>query len=536
MKHKTTKPTITSLQFFQKLRWLDGTPLKIEPYRQRIFSQVLDTRRPDGTPQFNQALLGRGKKNAKSLDLILSAFYCTVVRRAVQGNEALVVAADEAQAGDDLDLAKKLIEVNKDTLGTEFDIFAKELRLKDGSGGIKIIPAGEPGGLHGKQYSFLGVDEVHTAKDWRVLEALQPDPTRRDCLVWVTSYDSVDDEEGQSLHDLKKIGMSGTDPRFYFSWYSGELCTDPAFADFDPEARANPSMSSWPEGRAYLDQQRKRLPSNLYRRLHLILPSTAAGFIDMDRWDAITDPNWREVLHDKSLQVFVGIDAGHKHDSTAIVVVYLDRETQQVRLAFHRVFVPRKGEPLDFESTIGETIRIIKQRYTVVKCLADPWQLQHLMQQLRREQIPIEEYAQSAPNLTAASENLRQLINGGNLVLYPDKAMRLSASRAVAVEIQSRGAWKISKEKASHRIDVIVALAMACYAAVNKQEPIGVVAQLIANARRQQAGPPTRHNPAGLTSPYNHSQMRNGVMGERMALQQRSGREGPTSPYWPRGT
>ena len=42
--------------------------------------------------------------------------------------------------------------------------------------------------------------------------------------------------------------------------------------------------------------------------------------------------------------------------------------------------------------------------------------------------------------------------------------MRLAASRAVAVET-SRG-WRISKEKQSHKIDVIVALAMACHAAV----------------------------------------------------------------------
>ena len=452
MKRKPTTPSITSLDFYSRLKWLDGKPLRIEPYRAKIFSDVLDSVRPDGSPQYNQALLGRGKKNFKSCDLVLAAFYCTVVRRAIQGNTAIVVASDEAQAGDDLDLAKKLVETNRETLGTEFEIMAKELKLKDGSGSIRILPVGDAAGLHGKQYSFLGVDELHTQGDWRLLEALAPDPTRRDTLLWVTSYDSVTDEAGQPLHDLKHLGMSGTDPRFYFSWYSGSYTTDPAFADLDPEARANPSMSSWPEGRDYLVQQKRRLPSNIYRRLHLNEPSTGESFILMSDWDACVDRDWREQLHDKSLNVYVGIDAGHKHDSTAIAAVVFDRETQRVKLVFHRVFVPRKGEPLDFESTIGETIRIIKQRYTVVKCLADPWQLQHLMQQLRREQIPIEEYPQSAPNLTASSENLGQLITNGNLVLYKDAAMRTAASHAVAVEIQGRGAWKIAKEKSSRRI------------------------------------------------------------------------------------
>ena len=45
--------------------------------------------------------------------------------------------------------------------------------------------------------------------------------------------------------------------------------------------------------------------------------------------------------------------------------------------------------------------------------------------------------------------------------------MRLSASRAIAVETV-RG-WRIAKEKQSHKIDVVVALAMSALAAVRRQ-------------------------------------------------------------------
>ena len=89
-------------------------------------------------------------------------------------------------------------------------------------------------------------------------------------------------------------------------------------------------------------------------------------------------------------------------------------------------------------------------------------------QRLARQGIPIEEFPQSTPNLTAASQNLFELINGRNLVAYPDPAMRLAISRAVAIE-SSRG-WRITKEKQSHKIDVVVALAMAAYAAVKTGE------------------------------------------------------------------
>ena len=84
--------------------------------------------------------------------------------------------------------------------------------------------------------------------------------------------------QGTPLHDLKQLGMSGKDKRLLFSWYSGDYCTDPDFADLEPELRANPSSASWAD-QDYLEQQRLKLPPNIYRRLHLNLPSTAESFI-----------------------------------------------------------------------------------------------------------------------------------------------------------------------------------------------------------------------------------------------------------------
>ncbi len=40
---------------------------------------------------------------------------------------------------------------------------------------------------------------------------------------------------------------------------------------------ANPSMASWPEGAAYIEQQRRRLPTHKFRRLHLNLPGAPNG-------------------------------------------------------------------------------------------------------------------------------------------------------------------------------------------------------------------------------------------------------------------
>ena len=272
----------TSLSFFTKLKWLDGRPLldTIEPYRRELFTQALDTFDDHGVPRYNLVLAGRGKKNAKTLDLILAGLFCLLIRESYQGNDCYVLANDEGQANDDLTLAKKLVAINPD-LAAELEPLQKELRRRDGRGSLKILPARDVVGSHGKTACFIGFDEIHGYRNWDILEALAPDPTRPGTICWITSYDTIYQSAGVPLYDLTQAGFAKTDPRMLFSWYSGDRCTDPAFADVEPELRANPSIASWPEGRAYIEQQRRRLPTHKFRRLHLNLPGSPNGaFLD----------------------------------------------------------------------------------------------------------------------------------------------------------------------------------------------------------------------------------------------------------------
>ena len=91
---------------------ITGKPLLVEPYRERIFAEALDTRDADGRPRFNLVLCGRAKKNWKSADLILAALYRFLAWPSVGGNQCYLLANDEGQAGDDLELAVKLIQAN----------------------------------------------------------------------------------------------------------------------------------------------------------------------------------------------------------------------------------------------------------------------------------------------------------------------------------------------------------------------------------------------------------------------------------------
>jgi hypothetical protein len=270
----------TSLEFFGGLKWIDGKPLLLEPYRRRLFMAALDTLGPDGRPAINLVVSGRAKKNWKSTDLVLAALYKLTTSDAPQGSDSFILANDEAQAADDLSLAKKLVAANP-ALVDELEVYQKEICRRDGRGTLKILPAQNTLGQHGKTACFLGYDEIHGYRDYDLFEALAPDPTRQDTLTWITSYDTIFSSPGIPLFDFKAIGFAATDPRMLFSWYSGDKCTDPDFADLPPEQRANPSMASWAEGSRYLDQQKRRLPSHKYRRLHLNLPGAPNGcFLD----------------------------------------------------------------------------------------------------------------------------------------------------------------------------------------------------------------------------------------------------------------
>jgi hypothetical protein len=304
--------------FFNHLVWLDGRALldTIEPYRRAILADVLFSFDSDGAPRYNFALCGRAKKNWKTSDLILAALYRLLVWPSEKGNDSFILANDEGQAADDLSLAKKLIAANP-ILAGEVTVNAKAIDRLDGRGALRILPARDVVGQHGKTYSFAGFDEIHGYRSHDLFEALAPDPSRRDALIWVTSYAGIRHALGIPLYDFMQAGKRGDDHRMYFSWYGGDFTTDPALADAEPERRANPSMSSWANP-GYLEQQRKRLPTHKYRRLHLNLPGAPDGAaFDGDKVMAAIVTGRRRLWREEGREyvAFVDMSGGSSDDA-----------------------------------------------------------------------------------------------------------------------------------------------------------------------------------------------------------------------------
>jgi hypothetical protein len=237
-------------------------------------------------------------------------------------------------------------------------------------------------------------------------------------------------------------------------------------------------LHHWQDDKWLVQMRRELRPGQYLRMIENRFTSNEAAFIDMAEWRKCIDPNAGPLVADRTLPVWVGVDASVKRDSTAIVATTFDRNTNKVRLVAHRIFQPSAKEPLDFEQTIERTIRELCQRFKVRAVHFDPYQMMAVAQRLQKASAPMKEFPQTVPNLTAIGSNLFELIKSSGLIVYPDNALHQAISRAVAVETP-RG-WRISKEKTSHKIDVIVALAMSAYGAIQQShvQPVKIVSPL----------------------------------------------------------
>jgi phage terminase large subunit-like protein len=339
----------------------------------------------------------------------------------------------------------------------------------------------------------------------RLFDEMAVPPTRRIACRLTVTYAGF---EGESdlLEELYKRGMK--QPVVGPSLHAGDGIL--MFWSHEP-------VAPWQTADWLAEMRRSQRPNQYLRMVENRWVTTESNFVAMEDWDRCVDSNNGRHVTNRGLSIWVGVDASVKHDSTAIVAVSWDRPAEKVRLVQHRIFQPSPDDPLNFEDTIEATLLELRARFHVVKVLFDPWQMQSVSQRLRRVGLPIEEYAQSTANLTAASQNLYELVTGGNLAVYSDAAMRLAISRAVAVET-ARG-WRISKEKQSHKVDVVVALAMAAHACVEGQSsaPLRFTPELIAQLQAM----PKYRRPIGDEKAA--AGMR--LWGERRYLQQMKAKE-----------
>jgi len=277
-------------------------------------------------------------------------------------------------------------------------------------------------------------------------------PTRGSNLNLIVSYAGFSEDEDSILYRLYKHGIDQQegveklDKQFLFRWYGEDLYND------IPWVTKN-----------YLTLQRGRLRPNTYARYHQNLwVSGSESFIDSTILDQCTHGHRKGQPF--SGQVCVGIDIGLRHDASAIAVVgRVDSKT--LILVDHKIFVPdeRRHQTLDLESTVERVLLQYHSTYKIKKAIYDPYQFARSAATMKNAGIKMMEFPQTVSNTCEMSETLSDLLHNQRLLLYADKTVRQHLLNARVKETQ-RG-WRLVKAKASRKIDLTVALALACLGA-----------------------------------------------------------------------
>jgi len=438
-----------------------GERWRLEPH-QRAFLHAAFTFDAAGCVGSDTILYSCPKKSGKTT--LNAAVTCWWAFTQEAPNELLIIANDFEQAQDRV--FKTLVGLIKHnpTLARSAVITAKQIVLSN-STTITVL-ASEYAGAAGSNHGFTSWDELwgYTSEPSRRLwEELTPVPTRRNSLRFITTYAGW---EGESdlLWGLYKLGVS---PDEHSDGRGERLDPDlPLFANREARLLAywdhEPRMP-WQTPTYYRSQRRVLRPST-YLRLHENRwTTTETTFLTPELWDPNVDAAHHPLGPNPYLVVHIGVDAGIKHDNAGIVVVARDRG--RFVLVWHRLYKPTPAAPLDLEATVEAELLALAAQFAVQAIYVDPYQMHRSITTLQQAGLPVREFPQTPSNTTRMGQVLYDLLKSRSLVLYPDDELRQQALHTVAVETP-RG-FRLAKEKSSHKIDAIIALAMAAIAAID---------------------------------------------------------------------
>ena len=223
-----------------------------------------------------------------------------------------------------------------------------------------------------------------------------------------------------------------------FSWYSGDFCTDSIFAELPPEQRANPSMSSWSDGMAYLDQQRTRLPTGRFRRLHLNLPGSPEGAaFDQGKILACVVTGRRSLPPEPDRRYFAAVDmSGGSSDDAVLAIAHLDGKVVVIDLVQKQV-----GRPPFNPRDVVRQFAAVMNDYRIFRIYGDAYSGQTFRQDFQSYGIQYEVRSTPASNLY---EGLEPLLNAREIEL-----LDLSTPTEQLVSLVWRGN-RITHEPNSH--------------------------------------------------------------------------------------
>ena len=390
------------------------------------------------------ALLGMPKKSGKSTLAAIVALWYLVTKPMSE----IYILGPDLQQGQLVifDKIRKAIRLNP-YLNDTCKIFKDYIENKYNDAKIQVLPCNKTAaGLNPDLVIFDELWQFTSVEAKRAIDEMTNVPTKHNLILVVTYAGYESDEDGHLWRWYKqgidiREGQAEPDPQFYFLW------------------RTDYEGVSWVT-EAYLKRQQKRLRPNTYKRLHENQwTSGEEQFIDAKTIDVCTTTHNHVRGDTHNNPVVIGLDIGYKHDCTAIAAVgAVSADT--LCLVDHEIWIPPEGEELNLEQSFERELLEWKQTHNIACVVFDPYQAVRSAQRLSAKGIECVEFPQTLANLCAMAEVLQGLMKSRHLWLYDDSELRQHLLNA-AVKESSRG-WRIVKSNQARKIDLTIALAMAC--------------------------------------------------------------------------
>lgn len=483
----------------RNIRWIEqycripegrliGKPVKLTTKQKSWVRLIYDS----PTRRF---ILSMGRKNAKTAFTSFLLLLHLAGPEARPNSQLYSSAQSKEQASLLFELAAKVVRMSPDLSSvinlrdTKKEMICPEL------GAVYTALSADAKTKFGMSPCFLVHDELGQVKGptFDLYESLETACAAHDNpLSIIISTQAATDADLLSL--LIDEGLTGADPRTKVVLYTAPMDLDP----FSEEAirAANPHFDDFMSKDEVLDQadQARRMPTreNSYRNLILNQRVEAqTPFISRAIWlENAIEPDPME-----GREVWGGLDLSSVSDLTALVLATaegdikpvfwlpaegLERKSKQDRVPYdvwarEGYLNTTPGRSIEYEF-VAQYLRDVFDTYIVRGIAFDRWNMRHLRPWLERAGFSPEElelfkpFGQGFGDMSPAVRELESKLLQTKLRHGAHPVLTMCAANAITVS-DPAGNRKFTKQKASGRIDGMVALAMALGVMPDVSEP-----------------------------------------------------------------
>jgi phage terminase large subunit-like protein len=491
-----------AVNFIQALRHTKGEfynkPFMLLDWQETIIRDLFGIIREDGTRQFRQAIVFTPKKAGKTELAAAIALYL-LCADGEQRAEIYGAAVDRQQASLIYSVAADMIRLTP--------ALKKRCKILDSRKRIIFTPtnsfyqvlSSDADRAHGVSAHGVLIDEIHNQKNpdlFNVLTKGSGDARRQPIQFVISTAGDNIHSIGYELFQKAKDIIDGrkTDPTIYPVIYAA----DPDDDWTDPEVwkKANPSLGvTFPiEKLQEACDSAKQNPSevNTFLQLRLnIWTKQAVRWMPMDRWDACNAPVDAEALRGRPC--YAGLDLSSTQDLTALVLVFppygddgkysilpfawvpeetIDQRSRKDHVNYdlwkkQGFILSTDGNVVDYEA-IEEKIYELADMYQIMELAFDPWNSQMLVGRLAAEGMTVVPFRQGFASMSPPTKELMKMTLEGKLAHGGHPVLRWCMDNIV-IQTDPAGNIKISKAKATEKVDLAVALVMALDRAIRNE-------------------------------------------------------------------